>query len=62
MGAWRDNLKTFISDIVSKKFVVFLVATSLLWTGKITPDIWMYIALGYMSMNFLENISSVLRK
>ena len=62
MAVWRESISNFITDTVSKKFVIFVAATILLVMGKITEMTWLYVALGYMSVNFLERITEVIRK
>jgi hypothetical protein len=57
MSVYVESFKALITDIISRKFVVFVVATFLLYFGKISSEMWLYVAIGYMAANVLENIS-----
>lgn len=35
---------------LSRKLMVLVAATALLMTGHITPDIWQWVALGYLGV------------
>lgn len=41
----------FCKSLLSRKLIVFLVATTLLVFAKINQETWVYIALGYMGLN-----------
>ncbi len=55
MSVWQDSIKSLIGDIISRKFVVFICATGLLYLEKISSESWVWIATGYMAANVLEN-------
>ena len=56
MSVWKDNIKELIGDIVSKKFVVFLIATTLFVLGMLSETNWLYVAISYMAANFVEKL------
>jgi uncharacterized membrane protein YdjX (TVP38/TMEM64 family) len=41
-------------DYISRKFLVLVVGTLLLWFGKIAGDIWLYLALAFMGTNIVQ--------
>lgn len=61
MSVWKSNLKELIGDIVSRKFVVFLIATTLFVFRMLSETSWFYIAVAYMATNFVEKIGSTLK-
>jgi hypothetical protein len=42
------------SDFLSRKFIVLAIATCLLWFGKITDDVWLYISLAFIGTNIVQ--------
>jgi len=38
----------------SRKFIVLVVGTALLWYGKISDDIWLYISLAFIGTNIVQ--------
>lgn len=49
----EDNGKWWTA-FISRKFLVLAIATVMLWYGKISDDIWMYIALAYIGVNVVQ--------
>ncbi len=43
-----------ISKFISRKFIVFLIGTFLLWFGKIDMNIWLILSLSYISVNLVH--------
>ena len=43
-----------MNKFLSRKFLVFIVGTLLIWFGKIDGNIWLALALGYISINTLH--------
>ena len=58
MGVWRESVEEVIRDLISRKFIVFGIATALLWFKSIESQIWLYVALGYLSSNLLDHYIS----
>lgn len=57
-----DGSRLGLVDLVTEKFVsrkllVWVIATSLLWTGKITPDEWTAITLGYVGIEGMADLA-----
>jgi hypothetical protein len=53
---WRKiagEIDFFFNKVLPKKFIVFAVASVLVFTGRIQGDHWFYIALGYFGVNVL---------
>ncbi len=42
--------------IISKSFIVFIIATVLKWNGKIGEWAWIVAALGFISVNLLKKV------
>ena len=42
------------NKFLSRKFIVFAIGTVLIWFGKIDANIWLILALGYISINTLH--------
>ena len=43
--------------VVSRKLLVWVIATALLWTAKITPDEWTAITLGYVGIEGMTDLA-----
>jgi len=41
-------------DFASRKFIVLVLATGLLWWGKVEDDIWLYVALAFIGTNIVQ--------
>lgn len=41
---------------LSRRFLVFIIATVLMFMGKISDWVWLLTGLGYISFNTLEKI------
>jgi len=57
-----DGSRLGIIDLVTEKFVsrkllVWGIATLLLWTAKITPDEWTAISLGYVGIEGMADLA-----
>ena len=57
-----DGSRLGLVDLVTEKFVsrkllVWAIATALLWTAKITPDEWTAITLGYVGIEGMADIA-----
>ena len=44
--------------VLSRKLMVWIVATALLGFGKITPDEWMGISLGYIGVQGVADLAT----
>jgi len=58
-----DGSRLGLIDLVTEKFVsrklmVWLVSTGLLWATKITPEEWTAIALGYIGIEGVADIAA----
>jgi hypothetical protein len=58
-----DGSRLGLVDLITEKFVsrklmVWLVSTGLLWTARITPDEWTAIALGYIGIEGVADIAA----
>jgi len=47
-----------LGKYISRKFLVFVIATILLLAGKLSEQIWLYLALAYMGV---EGILDLIR-
>lgn len=47
-------MKSRLDALFSRKFVTWIVATGLLWLGKIPPDIWLYLTAAYLGLNVAQ--------
>lgn len=57
-----DGTRLGLLDLVTEKFVsrkllVWVIATTLLWTAKITPDEWTAITLGYVGIEGMADLA-----
>lgn len=57
-----DGSRLGIVDLITEKFVsrklmVWAIATALLWTAKITPDEWTAITLGYVGIEGMADLA-----
>jgi hypothetical protein len=57
-----DGSRLGLLDLVTEKFVsrklmVWAIATALLWTAKITPDEWTAITLGYVGIEGMADLA-----
>jgi len=46
----------------SRKFLVFVVATLLLWFGKIDPQVWFWVAVIYIGGNLAKHLLDAWRE
>ena len=47
-----------LGKYISRKFLVFVIATILLLVGKLSEQVWLYLALAYMGV---EGILDLIR-
>lgn len=57
-----DGSRLGLVDLVTEKFVsrkllVWAIATGLLWSAKITPDEWTAITLGYVGIEGMADLA-----
>jgi hypothetical protein len=57
-----DGSRLGLVDLVTEKFIsrkllVWAIATGLLWTAKITPDEWTAITLGYVGIEGMADLA-----
>ena len=52
--AFFEYVDFFFNKVLPKKFMVFSVATILVFMGKITGEWWFYIAIAYFGVNILR--------
>jgi len=45
-----EKLDLFLGKWISRKFMVWLIATVLLWFGKLDGNAWMFISIIYLVM------------
>jgi hypothetical protein len=43
-----------IEGAFSRKFLVLAISTTLLWFGKVSDDVWLYVALAYIGTNVIQ--------
>lgn len=52
---------SFYYRFFGKKFFVFLASCVLLWVAKITPEIWQYITIAFLTAEGGRDISDVIK-
>jgi len=54
----RETVKKYFKklaySLISTRFFVFLIATLLVWKGKISDIIWLFAALGFIGVRTLN--------
>jgi hypothetical protein len=54
-GGWMEKyFKKLAYSLISTRFLVFIIACFLLWYAKISDMIWLFIALGFISVRTLN--------
>lgn len=53
----RGILDIITAKAISRKLLVWSVASAFLWFGKITPDEWTAISLGYVGVEGFADIA-----
>jgi hypothetical protein len=49
-----DMITDFIERLLSREFIVFVIATVLLVKGFLTADLWLYCGLGFMGLRTVQ--------
>ena len=52
----KDRLKELLAKLLSIKGIVFIIATVLMFMGKVTPHIWGISALILIGIRTLEKV------
>ena len=52
----KNYFKKLAYSLISEKFIVFIVATVLLWYSKLDGLYWMFTAIGFISINLLQKV------
>jgi hypothetical protein len=50
-----------VEKYLSRRFIVFIVATVLVMLGKISDFVWLLTGIAYISLNTLEKILPMLK-
>lgn len=51
------KIGSFLAKYIGRKILILVVTTILMYFGKITQDIWLYVAITYMASNVLEKMT-----
>ena len=57
MGKIVSGIDTFFNKVLPKKFIVFMVACYLIFEGKLSGDMWAYIAMIYIGLNVVQKFN-----
>jgi hypothetical protein len=56
-----EKIDEFFNKILPKKFIVFSIATIVLWMDKINGEQWFYISIAYLGGNVLSKVPGVFK-
>ena len=59
MNKFTDLLLDFFYKIISREFLVFIVATILFIRGTLPSDLWWYCALAFISARTLQKFKEL---
>jgi hypothetical protein len=51
---WFDFV---FNKLIPKKLLVWLIATILVFMGKLTADLWAYLSMAYLGTNVLQKFT-----
>ena len=58
MNEIKQAFISFIQNILSRKFMVFVVATVMIFMDKISVENWLIIAGAYMGLNIIDKMGN----
>ena len=53
----KQFFKDFLASIFTRKFLIFMIGTALLFFGKLDPMSWLILTGVYLGVNVIEKFS-----